>query len=269
MITMNQEINIIDFETTFLALQKELKTFLFRLTCNRQDAEDIVQDTFVSAVKAFKDFKNQSSLKTWIFAIAINKAKNLQKVQKRWQIDYQDKGEAYHLANPAEMEKLYATFHNQPDAEFEIREHIDFCFNCITKTLDLPQQICIWLKEFYGFTILEIQQATGLSEGTVKHSLTYGKKHLNEVFEQRCAFINKQGVCHQCTSLKGFFNPNQDALAKTNEIKIQKQGNTNPDLLALRMEMIKDINPLQSNTSHVHNYMLENTPEWVASKNEK
>jgi RNA polymerase sigma-70 factor (ECF subfamily) len=264
---MSPDIN--EFENEFLRIQNDLKTFIFRLICNKQEAEDIVQDTFISASKALSNFQNQSSLKTWIFAIAINKSKNYQKVQKRWNVDAQDKGEAYHLANPDKMQQLYEKFHILPDANFEIKEHIEFCFTCITKTLDLPQQVCIWLKEFYGFTIPEIQEVTGLTEGSVKHSLTYGKKHLNDVFQFRCAFINKKGVCHQCSSLKGFFNPNQDVLAKTNEIKIQKQGISNPDLLEIRIQLIKGINPLQSNTSHVHNYMLENMPEWVISEEVK
>jgi RNA polymerase sigma-70 factor, ECF subfamily len=253
----------------FISFYPSLVSFIYRLTCNRQEAEDIAQDTFLSAAKNVQNYRRESSFKTWVFAIAINKAKNNKKVKKRWQVDYQDKGEALHLTNRELLDKLISKHRSVPDVDFEIKEHINYCFNCVTKTLDLSQQVCLWLKEFYGFKVSEIMEATGMTEGAVKHGLTYARQHMSEVFENRCAFINKKGTCHQCTSLKGIVNPKQNALAEANKIKRNGTTTANKTLLDVRIRLIKDINPLEANNSHLHTYMLEKLPSWASKKDRK
>ena len=156
-------------------------------------------------------------------------------------------------------------FHSKPDTEFEIREHISYCFTCINKTLVLQQQVCLLLKEIYDFKVSEIMEITGLSEGMVKHALADARKHMVRIFDNRCAFINKNGACHQCTSLKGVLNPLQDAQARANELKLVKEGES-PDreyLLNLRIALAKGIDPLNSSNTHLHAYFLESIPKWV------
>jgi RNA polymerase sigma-70 factor, ECF subfamily len=252
----------IDFKNEFLLLRQDLLSFIYRLTCNKQDAEDLVNDTYLSAAKHIDKFRHESSLKTWLYAIAINKAKNNQRVKTRWLVNFQDKGEQAHLESPQLMNALVSTFQTKPHTEFEIREHISYCFQCLTKTLDLPQQVCLWLKDFYGFTISEIETITQLTEGSIKHNLTYAKRDLETIFEHRCAFINKAGVCHQCSELKGILNPAQAKQQQSNELKIKK-ATQNQTLVDVRIQFIKDLNPLESPNSHLHTYMIERLPDWA------
>ncbi|SDE72992.1 RNA polymerase sigma-70 factor, ECF subfamily [Pricia antarctica] len=51
----------------------ELFSWAFHKTSSKEIAEDLVQETFLSAVKGFKNFKNESKPKTWLFAILNNK----------------------------------------------------------------------------------------------------------------------------------------------------------------------------------------------------
>jgi len=60
----------------FVTFQGELKSFLLRMTASVQDAEDIVQDTYIRAQAKIDSFRGESSLKTWIFSIG----PNLQKI---------------------------------------------------------------------------------------------------------------------------------------------------------------------------------------------
>ena len=254
---------LLDFNAEFLALSKQLLSFLFRLTCNKQDAEDILHDTFLAVSKNSDKYEHKSSFKTWVYAIAINLAKNKKRVQKKWALDIQDKGEQAHLESPALMQQLIQKYNSKPNTDFEIKEHINYCFNCITKTLDLNQQICLWLREFYGFTVKEIELITGLTNGSVKHNLIYSKNHMSSVFEKRCAFVNKNGVCHQCSALKGILNLGQEKMAKISQSKFKKQASKNKSLLKIRINMIKDLDPLSSPNSHLHTYMLEKIPDWA------
>jgi RNA polymerase sigma-70 factor (ECF subfamily) len=67
-----------EFET----FQRELKSFLLRMTASIQDAEDIVQETYLKAHSRINTFRGESSRKTWMFSIASNLARDLLKSRK-------------------------------------------------------------------------------------------------------------------------------------------------------------------------------------------
>ena len=66
----------------FEAFQRELKSFLLRMTASVQDAEDILQETYLKAHARIDTFRGESSLKTWMFSIALNLARDLLRSRK-------------------------------------------------------------------------------------------------------------------------------------------------------------------------------------------
>jgi len=62
----------------------KLKSYLLRITASIADAEDLVQDTYLKACDKLTSFKGESGLKTWLFTIATNLAKDNLRAQKRW-----------------------------------------------------------------------------------------------------------------------------------------------------------------------------------------
>ena len=82
---------------------------------------------------------------------------------------------------------------------------------------------------------------------------------MDKVFEGRCALINKEGVCHQCTELNGIFNPHQNTeeeKLKLTLVKEAEKGNKE-HLLALRMEVLKEIDPFKSGAAELQLHHLE------------
>jgi RNA polymerase sigma-70 factor (ECF subfamily) len=71
--TRQTNISELTFEAIFRAYGKGLYAFLFRMSGNQHDAEDLTQETFVSVMRKLPTFKGESSVKTWIYSIAINK----------------------------------------------------------------------------------------------------------------------------------------------------------------------------------------------------
>lgn len=65
------------FEELVLKYQKEIYFWAYRMVLNKEDAADIVQETFVQAFRKIHQFRFSSSFKTWLYRIAINKCKNL------------------------------------------------------------------------------------------------------------------------------------------------------------------------------------------------
>jgi RNA polymerase sigma-70 factor (ECF subfamily) len=255
---MNQEI----FQYEFVNFSGELTSFLYRLVANRQDAEDLVQDSYLKATSNLSSYNPEiASLKTWVFTIALNTAKNHLSKMRRWGENDLTICENYHSNSPELMAEIGQVFNSTPEARFEMKEHLNYCFTCITKTLELIQQICLLLKDVYGFKQDEIIKITGLSEGKVKHGIADARKNMKRIFNDRCALINKYGVCNQCTALNGIFNPEQDAHIKARELKLSSTEDQD-ELLELRMQLVRDTDPLNG-SSELHNFFLENIPSWV------
>ena len=254
-----------DLDKQFNQFRGELTSFLFRLVTNKELAEDITQDTYIKVVEKISSFKELSSFKTWVFAIATNLAKNTLKKQNRWIVEAQDYGAMLHAKSREHWEAFQQVFNSTPEQEYSVKEHLVYCFNCMNKTLDIEQQVCLWLKEVYDFKINEITLITELSEGKVKHAIANARKNLNNIFEKRCAMVSQNGVCNQCSELTGLLNPKQKVQEQVNQLKLAKRNNTDSmeKILDIRLEMVKSLDPLNSNNMLVTTYFLENLEKWV------
>ena len=60
-------------EEIYKEYSKIVYTYLLSLTCNSELAEELMQETFYSAIKNINKFRNESSMKTWLCKIAKNK----------------------------------------------------------------------------------------------------------------------------------------------------------------------------------------------------
>lgn len=87
-------------EHEFPLLQPALKSFVLRMTASVQDAEDIVQETYLKARHNIGSFRGESSLKTWLFAIGANLARDLLRQRKRWPENVTDICKDAALGNP-------------------------------------------------------------------------------------------------------------------------------------------------------------------------
>jgi RNA polymerase sigma-70 factor (ECF subfamily) len=232
----------------------KLRAFIFRLVADRSEADDIVQDTYVKAATKLDTFKGASSLKTWIFSIAANLSKDHLRTKKRWPDNAMDLAKEETLKFPDRYLSQFQKINASPSGGFELREHINFCFTCICKTLSIDHQVVILLKEFFDFKVSEIAEITGKTEGTVKHALMDSRGILGDIFEHRCALINKAGVCHQCSELNGLFNPEQnfqEEKIKT-ELHNDMSDKTKDELFNLRTRIAKTVDPYECNGRDLH-----------------
>lgn len=247
------------FTTEFQLASPQLKSYILRITASVEDAEDIVQDTYIKASQKLDTFRGESSLKTWIFTIASNIAKDNLRAKKRWPENVTDICREKALANPDYFVEIGTLMQTSTQAKFEISEHITFCLTCISKSLPLEQQICIFLKEMYDFKVAEIVEIMNTTEAMIKYYLHTSRAKLEKIYEGRCALINKKGTCHQCSELCGIFNPKQDFEVEKNRIEFAKKSD-DPDrqhLLDLRFKLMKENDPFNSNGSDLQLHHLE------------
>lgn len=245
--------------TEFEMFQRELKSFLLRMTASVQDAEDIVQETYLKARSKIDTFRGESSLKTWVFSIASNLARDLLKSKKRWPETVTDICREEALRNRQFFQEAMQIRQTSPQGNFEIKEHIAFCFTCISKSLPLEGHLVLLLKEVYAFKVREISQILQMSEPMVKYHLHVSRSKMMDIFDHRCSLINKQGICYQCTELNGIFNPKQNAQEELVKIDMAREaGNkSREELFDLRMKILRQLDPFESGASELQLHHLE------------
>ena len=252
---------IVEFET----FRGQLKSFILRMTASVQDTEDIVQDTYLKAHAKIDTFRGEASLKTWIFAIASNLAKDLLKSKKRWPENVTDICREAALNNGQFFEEAIHLSQTSPQGNFEIKEHITFCFTCVSKSLPLEQQLVLLLKEVHDFRIKEIAQIMHQSEAMVKYYRHGARSKMIEIFDNRCSLINKHGVCYQCTELNGMFNPkqkNQEELVKIKMVR-EAENKSKEALFDLRMKILQEIDPFESGAADLQLHHLEHNRQVI------
>lgn len=251
--------------------KKQLKSYLLRITASVADTEDILHDTYIKAIEKRETFKGQSSIKTWLFAIASNLAKDNLRARKRWVENVTDITKEAALSNPQFFQEAMNIRTTSPQGQFEIKEHIAFCFTCIAKSLPLEQQITILLKEVYEFKVNEIAQILETTEAMVKYYLHTGRSKMITVFDGRCALINKLGVCHQCSELNGIFNPKQKFQEEVVKIDMARAAENagKEHLFDLRMQVLQGIDPFESNAAELQLHHLEHNRQVMEKYLEK
>jgi len=261
--------DINSFQTLFAEFQTQLRSYLYRLITDRNDVDDLTHDTFIRAFDKIATFNQESSLKTWVFRIATNLAYDHLRKLKRWPADAQDQGAHLAISTP-DIAQAFRIVHQTSSAgAYEMKEHIDFCFTCISKTLPIENQVALILKDVYDFPVKEICLILDKTPGTVKHLLEDARETMTTIFDNRCALINKKGACDQCSQLNGIFNPKQDQQEQRMKLELAK-GSTKFDraeLFKLRTALVKAIDPLQSSGTDLHDIIFRCTKTAIGEVN--
>lgn len=147
-----------------------------RMLGNQLDAEDVLQNTFLSALTHLPEFEGRSSLSTWLYRIAANEALMLIR-KKRPEVDLDATAEDE--AEPLRRPEQFADWSGLPEEELlsaEGRRAVDRAIQ------DLPEamRMVFVLRDVEGLSIQETAEALNLSEANVKVRLLRARLRLRE-----------------------------------------------------------------------------------------
>ena len=140
------------------------------------DAADVLQDVFVKVLKGIKHFHGDSSLKTWIYRIAIHEASNHRRSWLRRHLR-----EVFSLdEDGAVPDVVLAGSPAQPETPYQALEQTERqrLVQRALASLAQPYRTVVVLREMEGLAYEEIAQVLGISEGTVKSRLMRGRELL-------------------------------------------------------------------------------------------
>ncbi|MEX2246225.1 MAG: sigma-70 family RNA polymerase sigma factor [Dehalococcoidia bacterium] len=175
-----------------------LQRLCYKMTGSIEQAEDLVQDTFLRAYTHLAEFELRASLKTWLFRIATNACLDHQRSRKPWDLDRRWE---WFRENAELAQQMEQTLFLSPERAAEVKEVAATCINCITMSLPAKQRAAIVLCDQVGLSREEAAKAIGASVASVKTELHRARKVMTGVFETHCALVDQKNECNACTSM--------------------------------------------------------------------
>lgn len=145
-----------------------------------QDAEDVLQETFLKAYRAISGFDGRSKLSTWLYRIATNEALMLIRRRKNIPVSLDeplDIGD--HEAQPVQIVD-WCCLPEEELASTEARSYLDQAINTLSPSL----RAVFVLREVEGLSTLETAEVLGLSEMAVKTRLSRARMRLRELLSE-------------------------------------------------------------------------------------
>jgi RNA polymerase sigma-70 factor (ECF subfamily) len=174
-------------EAACAELVSEHERMVFQLALNllgdREEALEVSQEVFLRVFRTIHRFRGQSALRTWVFRIVINQARNRQRWwrrrARRQQVSLDD-----HIAAHGELPAR--TDESAPDRALDRKEIAQRLWQAL-EGLPFEERTAIVLREVDGLSYDDIAYSLGVTLGTVKARLTRARRMLREALKEEAA----------------------------------------------------------------------------------
>ncbi|MGZ8847151.1 MAG: sigma-70 family RNA polymerase sigma factor [Pyrinomonadaceae bacterium] len=161
----------------------DVYALLFRLTSDGEEARDLTQETFLRAFQSINRFRGDASLKTWIYRIAINQARNR---WRWWRRRKRDVTVSLDATSDERERPLAATLADDnslsPEQETLAKERETRLHEALLG-LSSSYREAVILRDVEGFSYEEIAETLQISIGTVKSRISRGRLELRRELE--------------------------------------------------------------------------------------
>ncbi len=159
------------WDVLFRRYQLPLYVYVFELVRDEQASLDIVQETFINAVRHIGSLRDEGKFAGWLFGIAH------QKCAQRW------RRQTRHETALGELSGDTPELEPGPD-DLLIRQEQEEAFMRLLNQLPPPQRSVLLLHFIEDFSIEQIAEITGVASGTVKSRLHYAKRALKQLLKE-------------------------------------------------------------------------------------
>lgn len=164
------------FDLLVLKYQSRIARLIAVYVKDADNVQDVLQETFIRAYKALKQYRSESQFYTWLYRIAVNTSFSFLKANKTWQhkFDTLEEGEDFHEP-AAHIDEPDSVMHNQ---------HLNAAIKSAFAALPLKLRTTLALRELEGMSYEDIATVTEVDLGTVKSRLSRARTRVMAKTEQ-------------------------------------------------------------------------------------
>ncbi len=168
----------LSFEQLFERYSSMVFHLTFRILGDREEALDVSQEVFLTIYRKMSCFRGESSLKTWIYRIAINRASNRcrwwNRLRRRGTVSLDEHLSREHARSISETLESGGKSPEQALLVEEERAEIERSL----QHLPVPQRVAVVMRDIEGLSYEEIAESLQVSLGTVKSRISRGREEL-------------------------------------------------------------------------------------------
>ncbi|MGA9995821.1 MAG: sigma-70 family RNA polymerase sigma factor [Pyrinomonadaceae bacterium] len=161
----------------------DVYALLYRLTEDAEEARDLTQETFLRAFQSIERFRGDADLKTWLYRIALNQARNRWRWWRRRRRDSTVSLDAQDgLSEQTLGARLQDASSLNPEQETLARER-ETALRSALRSLGRPYREAVILRDVEGMSYEEVAATLEISVGTVKSRISRGRLELRKKLE--------------------------------------------------------------------------------------
>lgn len=182
-----------DFTKDAMQFAPQLFSTAMRMTRNKSDAEDLVQETFIKAWRSFHTFQTGTNLRAWLYRIMtntfINKYNSKQRKPTETELDEVEELYLYKRLGSIDQSKLSSSAEDQM-LELFTDDEVKNALEELPETFRLP----VLLSDVDGFSYKEIAEMLDIPLGTVMSRLHRGRKLMQKMLYE---YAKERGLVNE------------------------------------------------------------------------
>jgi len=201
------------FTVLYNTYGREIYSLAYRMTGNKEDAEDITQETFLQVARHIESFNGKSQLYTWIYTITKNLCYRFFQRQKKTSF--------------TALETLIHTFQGQEaptdittlERQYLINQVKEGCLTGLLRCLSFYQRVAFILHVLIRLPIQDVAEIIEKSEGATKVLIHRARKNLKGFLCTNCSLYTQTNSC-RCENLIRF-SLNQGWITKPSQEELK------------------------------------------------
>ena len=162
------------WQSLFRRFRLPLFVYVAELVQSREEALDIVQETFANASRYIGKLRDDSKFASWLFQISHQKC--IRYLERR--------GQRVLMEFPLDEETQYLSSEQSNPREWAIRKEDEQAFSRMLEEIPIAQRSVLLLHFVEDFSLEEIAEISAVPVGTVKSRMHHAKKTLRKILEK-------------------------------------------------------------------------------------